>query len=115
MCAEISNRYLEEIECLREKILQMNGDYSSTMASHKDDKNLSFSQWCLSDKLLNDIEQRQLFISDLEKEFIRVNSLVTEANDISQEMQRQIVYNVVLEISASYLKPNERVCSQFLF
>ena len=47
----------------------------------------------------------------LEKELSRINLLISEANTISQEMHRQIVYTVLLEISPSYLKPDERVGS----
>jgi hypothetical protein len=84
--------------------------YSSILNSKKHDFDPSFSQWRLSNKLLNDNQERQNFLTHLKEDFIRVNSLVTEANIISNEMQRQIVYNVILQIPVSYFKPSERVC-----
>jgi hypothetical protein len=92
-------------------------NYSSILNSKKHDFDSSFSKWRLSNKLLNDNEKHQNFLTHLKEEFIRVNSLVTEANNISNEMQRQIVYNVILQIPVSYLKPSERVClfGVFLF
>lgn len=38
-----------------------------------------------------------------------MNALVSEANTITIEMQRQTTYTVMLQIPVSYLKPSERV------
>ncbi len=55
-------------------------------------------------------EDSRSFFNRLKQELIRVNALVSEANTISSEMQRQTTYTVMLQIPVSYLKPSERVC-----
>ncbi|CAF3499069.1 unnamed protein product [Rotaria socialis] len=81
---------------------------ASTLNSDKANVDLSFSKWYLSNKILNESEERHTFMDHLKEEFIRINSLVTDANTISEEMHRQIVYSVILQIPVSYLKPSER-------
>ncbi|CAF3940139.1 unnamed protein product [Rotaria sordida] len=101
------SNYEKEIEYLQKQLIHLNS-YSSTINNENNDSYSLFSQWYLSNELLNKSEQHQNFIDHLKQEFIRISSLVSEANTISDEMQRQIIYNVILQISISYLKPNER-------
>ncbi|CAF2514296.1 unnamed protein product [Rotaria sp. Silwood2] len=104
---KILDSYQKEIEYLQKQLAQIN-NYSSTINSKKDNSHSSLSQWYLSNELLNKSEECQAFIDHLKQEFIRIDSLVSEANTISDEMQRQIIYNVILQIPDSYLKPSER-------
>jgi kinesin family protein 13 len=55
-------------------------------------------------------EESRSFFNRLKQELIRVNAIVSEANTIASEMQRQTTYTVMLQIPVSYLKPSERVC-----
>jgi len=55
-------------------------------------------------------EESRSFFTRLKHELIRVNALVSEANTIASEMQRQTTYSAMLQIPVSYLKPSERVC-----
>jgi hypothetical protein len=96
--------YEKEIEELKTQLIRIN-NYSSTIDS-------SFSQWYLANQLLNEHEQYQTFSDKLQQEFLRIHSLVSEANIISNEMQQQpVVYRAILQIPISYFKPSERVCS----
>ena len=54
------------------------------------------------------------FFTRLKQELTRMNALVSEANTIASEMQRQTTYTVMLQIPVSYLKPSERVCDEDL-
>ena len=54
-------------------------------------------------------EESRSFFNRLKQELIRVNAIVSEANTIASEMQRQTTYTVMLQIPVSYLKPSERV------
>lgn len=54
-------------------------------------------------------EESRSFFNRLKQELVRVNALVSEANTISSDMQRQTTYSVMLHIPVSYLKPSERV------
>jgi hypothetical protein len=101
--------YEKEIEYLKMQLVRINS-YSSILNSTKIDSDSSFSQWHLSNKFLNEHEKYQAFSHQLKQEFIRINSLVSEANIISNDMQQQIIYHVILQIPVSYLKPSERVC-----
>ncbi|CAF1179764.1 unnamed protein product [Rotaria sp. Silwood1] len=103
----LRDNYEKEIECLQKQLININ-NYSSTMNSENNNSYSSFSQWYLSNELSNKSEEHQAFIDHLKQEFIRINTLVSEANTISEEMQRQIIYNVILQIPVSYLKPSER-------
>ena len=88
---------------------------SSILNSKKHEFDPSFSQWRLSNKFLNEDNKCEAFFQYLKQEFLRINSLVLESNTISNELQQQIVYNTILQIPVSYLKPNERVCLLFSF
>jgi hypothetical protein len=101
--------YEREIEALKIQLSRIN-NYSSILNSRRLPFDPSFSQWRLANKLLNEYEQRQVFSNQIKQDFIRIHSLVSEANRISNEMQQKIIYNVILQIPISYLKPNERVC-----
>jgi len=87
----------------------------------------SLSKWRFSNKILNEYktkikfqsiliflfirsEESRAFFTRLKHELIRVNALVSEANTIASEMQRQTTYSAMLQIPVSYLKPSERVC-----
>jgi hypothetical protein len=92
--------YEKEIEELKTQLIRINS-YSDP----------SFSQWYLANQLLNEHEQHQTFSYKLQQEFLRIHSLVSEANIISKEMQQQpVVYRAILQIPISYFKPSERVC-----
>lgn len=54
-------------------------------------------------------EGSRSFFNRLKQELTRMNALVSEANTIASEMQRQTTYTVMLQIPVSYLKPSERV------
>ncbi|CAF1265522.1 unnamed protein product [Adineta ricciae] len=88
----------EEIENLRVQLIRRN----------KKSANVSSSQWHIANKLRTDPEQLQAFSTELRQEYQRVFSLTCEANIISTEMQRHVIYTVTLQTPVSYLKPNER-------
>ncbi|CAF1176520.1 unnamed protein product [Adineta ricciae] len=88
----------EEIENLRVQLIRRNKKYT----------NSSSSQWQIANKLRTDPEQLQAFSTQLRQEYQRMFSLTCEANIISTEMQRHVIYNVTLQTPVSYLKPNER-------
>jgi hypothetical protein len=69
----------------------------------------TFSQWRLSNKLQTDDELCEAFVTRLKEEFTRVYALACEANTIAAEMQRHVIYSVMLQTPVVYLKPNERV------
>lgn len=49
----------------------------------------------------------------LREEVVKANALVREANFLSQEMGKQTEFHVTLQIPASNLSPNRRVCLCF--
>jgi hypothetical protein len=100
---------------------------SSTINSKNRAFEESLSKWRFSNKLLNEYkifkieiktiiflffrsEESRSFFNRLKQELTCVNALVSEANTIATEMQRQTTYSVMLQIPVSYLKPSERVC-----
>ncbi|UJR08835.1 hypothetical protein I4U23_013089 [Adineta vaga] len=89
----------EEIENLRIQLMRRNKKYA----------NSTFSQWRLANKLRTDQLELQTFSTQLKQEFQRIFSLTCEANTISTEMQRHVIYIATLQTSVSYLKPNERM------
>ncbi len=97
--------YEKEIEYLKTRLIRIN-NYSSIRNS----KNLPFDPSFLSNQILNEDDKYQVFFHQLKQEFKRIHSLVSEANLILNEMQQKIIYNVILQIPVSYLKPSERVC-----
>jgi len=106
--------YEKEIERLKTQLIRIN-NYLSIRNLNKMSFDPTFSQWYLSNQILTDNEKHQVFSNQLQEEFIRIHSLVSEANFISNEMQQNINYNVILQIPISYLKPSERVCWAFVF
>ncbi len=101
--------YEKEIERLKTQLIRIN-NYLPIRNSNQISFDPTFSQWYLSNQILTDNEKHQVFSNQLQEEFIRIHSLVSEANFISNEMQQNINYNVILQIPISYLKPSERVC-----
>jgi hypothetical protein len=99
----------KEIEYLKTRLIRIN-NYLSIRNSKKLPFDPSFFQCYLSNQILNEDDKYQAFSHRLKQEFKRIHSLVSEANLISNEMQQKIIYNVILQIPVSYLKPNERVC-----
>jgi len=61
----------------------------------------------------NDIETKYRlagqYSTKIEDNFLHVQTLVSEANEIVKQMNQNIFYHVITRISNSYLKPNERV------
>lgn len=102
-----SDVYEREIEYLKGQLMR-----SDSRSSVINSKNRAFeeslSKWRFSNKLLNGSEESRSFFTRLKQEIIRVNALVSEANTIASELQRQTTYTVMLQIPVSYLKPSER-------
>jgi hypothetical protein len=105
----MADTYEKEIEGLKIQLMRMNNDLP-ILNSKKPKFDSSYSQWRLSNKLLNEDTKCENLFQILKQEFLRISSLVSEANTISNELQQKIVYNTILQIPVSYLKPNERVC-----
>ncbi|CAF4119788.1 unnamed protein product, partial [Rotaria sp. Silwood2] len=102
-----SDVYEREIEYLKTQLMRSESRSSSINSrSHAFEESLS--KWRFSNKLLNESEESRSFFNRLKQELIRVNALVSEANTIASEMQRQTTYSVMLQIPVSYLKPSER-------
>ena len=72
---------------------------------------MCFVMFSLRTLLMLRSEGNRSFFTRLKQELIRMNALVSEANTIASEMQRQTTYTVMLQIPVSYLKPSERVCN----
>ncbi|CAF0777272.1 unnamed protein product, partial [Didymodactylos carnosus] len=106
-----SDVYEREIEYLKQQLMRsISTNLPDRKLSHKNRAmEESFSKWRYSNILVNDSEESRAFFAKLKQELIRVNALVSEANTISSEMQRQTIFAVMLQIPVSYLKPNERV------
>ncbi|CAF1281060.1 unnamed protein product [Rotaria sordida] len=102
-----SDVYEREIEYLKTQLMRSESR-SSTINSRTHAFEESLSKWRFSNKLLNESEESRSFFNRLKQELIRVNALVSEANTIASEMQRQTTYSAMLQIPVSYLKPSER-------
>ncbi|CAF3438747.1 unnamed protein product [Rotaria sp. Silwood1] len=102
-----SDVYEREIEYLKTQLMRSESR-SSTINSRTRAFEESLSKWRFSNKLLNESEESRSFFNRLKQELIRVNALVSEANTIASEMQRQTTYSAMLQIPVSYLKPSER-------
>lgn len=122
-----SDVYEREIEYLKGQLMRSESR-SSTINSKSRAFEESLSKWRFSNKLLSGYrssllstltkkrrfslrrsEDSRSFFTRLKQEIIRVNALVSEANTIASELQRQTTYTVMLQIPVSYLKPSERV------
>lgn len=123
-----SDVYEREIEYLKGQLMRSDSR-STTINSKTRAFEDSHTKWRFSNKLLveydafsspasshrfavlslSSSEESRAFFSRLKERLIRVNSLVSEANTISSEMQRQTTYSAMLQIPASYLKPSQRV------
>ena len=49
-------------------------------------------------------------LAKLRQEVVKANALVREANFLAEEMGKQTEFHVTLQIPASNLSPNRRVC-----
>jgi hypothetical protein len=72
-------------------------------------KNINYDQYYLANEIFNDNENYQRLSQQLKDEFLRIDSLVFEANTIANEMQEEVIYKTILHIPISYFKPNERI------
>lgn len=98
------NVYEKEIEYLKAQLIRFNNN------SKKFSLDPSFIQWYLANKIFHENEKKQILAEKLQQDFLRIQKLTTEANELLNEMQLDIIYNVILQIPITYLKPNERVC-----
>ncbi|UJR37400.1 hypothetical protein I4U23_030105 [Adineta vaga] len=102
-----SDVYEREIEYLKAQLMRSDSR-SSTINSKTRAFEESLSKWRFSNKLLTESEQSRAFFNRLKQDLIRVNALVSEANTIASEMQRNTTYSAMLQIPVSYLKPSQR-------
>ncbi|CAF1486858.1 unnamed protein product, partial [Adineta steineri] len=102
-----SDVYEREIEYLKTQLMRSDSR-STTINSKNRAFEDSLSKWRFSNKLLTESEESRAYFHRLKQELIRVNALVSEANTIASEMQRQTTYSAMLQIPVSYLKPSQR-------
>lgn len=60
------------------------------------------------DAIENKYRLSKQYSNQIENEFLRIQTLVSEANDMVKKMNQDIFYHVITRISNTYLKPNER-------
>lgn len=92
--------YEREIECLKTYLTRR-----STQTN---------SNYRLAKQLIDHHEQHRIVLEKLDEEFHRVESLVSQANNIAYEMHKKVVYKTIVHIPVSYLKANERVSTKIV-